>query len=51
METEEDGYVQRFRSAGYFGENDVENLRLITEEELTKDIGVRKRGITDELHT
>ena len=51
METEEDGYVQRFRSAGYFGENDVENLRLITEEELTKGIGVRKRGITDELHT
>ena len=40
----EDDYVRKFFNAGYFGQDDVENLPLITKEELTKVIGVTKKG-------
>ena len=45
MDAEEDGYIDKFHEAGYYGEQDVENLKNITEEELKKDIGVYKKGI------
>ena len=44
MDTEEEGYIQKFEAAGYCMPNDVKNLREITEEELKRDIGVTKRG-------
>ena len=44
MNAEEDGYIDKFHEAGYSGEQDVENLKIITEKEL-KDIGVYKKGI------
>ena len=45
MGVEEDDYVKKFYDAGYFGQEDVENLQLITKEELQRDIGVKKKGI------
>ena len=45
MDAEEDGYCEKFHKAGYHGTEDVENLVHITEQELTKDIGVFKKGI------
>ena len=44
MANEEDGYIDKFHEAGYSGEQDVENLKNITEKELN-DIGVYKKGI------
>ena len=46
MDTEEDGYIKKFHNAGYYGEQDVENLKKITEEELKNDIKVYKKGIS-----
>ena len=45
MDAKEDGYIDKFHEAGYYGEQDIENLKNITEDELKKDIGVCKKGI------
>ena len=45
MDAEEDGYIDKFHEAGYYGEQDVENLKNITEDELKNDIGFCKKGI------
>ena len=44
MDIPEEGYIQKFHAAGYYGEGDVENLVHITENELKNDIGVKKKG-------
>lgn len=44
MGSEEDNYVEKFFNNGYFGEDDVVNLQLITKDELMNVIEVRKKG-------
>ena len=41
----EEDYVSKFEKAGYKTSDDVEHLKEITEEELEKEIGVKKLGI------
>lgn len=45
LDSKEDGYIEKFHNAGYYGEEDVEHLIHITEKELKEDMKITKKGI------